>query len=240
MHSRQGRSGAQLCGVKMGGLDAHRGAGRTLLASGVVRIESVRDTAGAARSSRAAPGRWTAASMPWTRPTSPPTASCSRKTSNAPRPTAPPGDVERVVVSCYGQQRLTCDGAGEDVYGGSDLTLVRGDFEALRADAGLSQPLRHAIDQARRYHRGVIDCYPEFFASRMNYDVARNVLATGRSVDARGQRVLLGQHHPSPMRQPHGDAEALHNRWAAAPDQHGRAGVPNTNPTAFYSQVIEW
>jgi hypothetical protein len=31
--------------------------------------------AAAARSSRAAPGRWTAASMPWTRPTSPPTAS---------------------------------------------------------------------------------------------------------------------------------------------------------------------
>jgi hypothetical protein len=68
--------------------------------------------------------------------------------------------VERMVVSYYGQQRLTRDGAGEEVYGGSDLTLVRGDFEALLADAGLSPPLRHAIDQARRYHRAVVDCYP--------------------------------------------------------------------------------
>ncbi|ADU37187.1 DUF3182 family protein [Variovorax paradoxus] len=81
--------------------------------------------------------------------------------------------VARMVVSYYGQQRLARDNAGEEVYGGSDLTLVRGDFEALLATADLAPPLRHAIDQARRYHRAVIDCYPGFFASRTNYDVAQ-------------------------------------------------------------------
>ncbi|MDH6169887.1 hypothetical protein M2282_005057 [Variovorax boronicumulans] len=85
--------------------------------------------------------------------------------------------VERMLVSYYGQQRLTRDNAGEEVYGGSDLTLVRGDFEALLASSGLAPPLRQAIDQARRYHRAVIDCYPGFFASRTNYDVAQG---TGR------------------------------------------------------------
>lgn len=80
--------------------------------------------------------------------------------------------VERMVVSYYGQQRLTRDNTGEEVYGGSDLTLVRGDFEAL-AGTGLAPRLRRAIDQARRYHRAVVECYPGFFASRVNYDVAQ-------------------------------------------------------------------
>lgn len=81
--------------------------------------------------------------------------------------------VERMVVSYCGRQRLTRDNSGVEVYGGSDLTLVRGDFEALLAATHLAQPLRHAIDQARRYHRAVVDCYPGFFASRVNYDVAQ-------------------------------------------------------------------
>lgn len=83
--------------------------------------------------------------------------------------------VERTVVSYYGQQRLTRDCAGDEVYGGSDLTLMRGDFETLLAVDDLTPQLRHAIDQARRYHRAVIDCYPGFFASRVNYDVAQGV-----------------------------------------------------------------
>jgi hypothetical protein len=83
--------------------------------------------------------------------------------------------VDCTVVSYYGQQRLTRDCAGEEVYGGSDLTLVRGDFETLLGVDDLTPQLRQAIDQARRYHRAVVDCYPGFFASRVNYDVAQGV-----------------------------------------------------------------
>ncbi|SFP38374.1 DUF3182 family protein [Variovorax sp. 770b2] len=151
-----------------------RRAGRTLLASGVVRIKPVRATGGrgqvVARSARALDRCVDAMDE----------ADIAVHglvlEENLERPaTYSVGQVivERMVVSYYGQQRLTRDGAGEEVYGGSDLTLVRGDFEALLADAGLSPPLRHAIDQARRYHRAVVDCYPGFFASRMNYDVAQ-------------------------------------------------------------------
>ena len=86
--------------------------------------------------------------------------------------------VEQMLVSYYGRQRLTRDNAGEEVYGGSDLMLVRGDFEAL-AGTGLAPRLCHAIDQARRYHRAVIACYPGFFASRVNYDVAQGAGAGG-------------------------------------------------------------
>lgn len=82
--------------------------------------------------------------------------------------------VAQMLVSYYGRQRLTRDNVGEEVYGGSDLNVVRGGFEALLA-ADLAPRLRHAIEQARRYHGAVIDCYPDFFASRVNYDVAQGI-----------------------------------------------------------------
>jgi hypothetical protein len=86
--------------------------------------------------------------------------------------------VAGMTVSYCGVQRTTSDNAGEEVYGGSDLVMVRGDFDALIA--GIASPLlRRAIEQARRYHRAVIDCYPGFFASRVNYDVAQGVDGSG-------------------------------------------------------------
>ena len=86
--------------------------------------------------------------------------------------------VAGMIVSYCGVQRTTGDNAGEEVYGGSDLVMVRGDFDALIA--GVASPsLRRAIEQARRYHRAVIDCYPGFFASRVNYDVAQGVDGRG-------------------------------------------------------------
>ncbi|WP_432730331.1 DUF3182 family protein [Variovorax sp. W6] len=86
--------------------------------------------------------------------------------------------VAGMIVSYCGEQRTTSDNAGEEVYGGSDLMMVRGDFDTLIA--GVASPsLRRAIEQARRYHRAVIDCYPGFFASRVNYDVAQGVDGRG-------------------------------------------------------------
>jgi hypothetical protein len=87
--------------------------------------------------------------------------------------------LERRIVSYYGRQRLTRDNAGEMVYGGSDLMLVRGDFDELLATDGLTAPLRHAIEQARGYHGAVIHHYPGFFSSRVNYDVAQGTNSRG-------------------------------------------------------------
>lgn len=79
----------------------------------------------------------------------------------------------------FGLQRLTRKNVGRQVYGGTDLTVVRGDQAALLATATSAQA-RLAIDQARRYHAAVVACYPGFFASRSNYDVLVGVDAEGR------------------------------------------------------------
>jgi len=87
--------------------------------------------------------------------------------------------VEHLVASYCGEQRSTRDNAGQEVYGGSDLMLVRGDFDRLLAVVNPAPPLRRAIEQARHYHRAVSGCYPGFFASRVNYDVAQGMGSRG-------------------------------------------------------------
>ena len=77
-----------------------------------------------------------------------------------------------LTATYHGTQTLTRDRRGDAVYGGSDLWLVRGGFDALLA----TRPpfdVRLAIDQARLYHDAVVECFPGFFTSRLNYDVAR-------------------------------------------------------------------
>ncbi|KQT08116.1 DUF3182 family protein [Ramlibacter sp. Leaf400] len=79
--------------------------------------------------------------------------------------------VDDLVASYWGVQRLTRSNSGAEVFGGSDLTVVRGGFDALQ---GLrpAPELDRAIGQARRYDEAVHACYAGFFASRRNYDVA--------------------------------------------------------------------
>lgn len=88
--------------------------------------------------------------------------------------------VAGMVATYHGEQRLTLNNRGEEVFGGSDLTVVRGGFEALLAQP-LDEPVRQAIEQARRYDAAVRACYPGFFASRCNYDVVLGRDAQGRS-----------------------------------------------------------
>jgi hypothetical protein len=78
------------------------------------------------------------------------------------------------LLSYHGQQRLTRNHRGDEVYGGSSLHLVRGDFEAL-LHADLSDALRLAIEQALVYHRAALSTFDGLFASRCNYDVAQGV-----------------------------------------------------------------
>jgi hypothetical protein len=82
-------------------------------------------------------------------------------------------------ASYHGVQRTTRNNHGNVVYGGSDLTLVQGGFDALLAEPDLAPHVRLGIEQARRYHEAAIDCFPGFFASRINYDVAQGRSPTG-------------------------------------------------------------
>ena len=55
--------------------------------------------------------------------------------------------VAGIVATYYGYQRLTSNHKGAEVYGGSDLTVVRGDFQALLSQV-LPREVRIAVQQA--------------------------------------------------------------------------------------------
>lgn len=87
--------------------------------------------------------------------------------------------VADLTASYYGFQRLTRDNQGKEVFGGSDLTVVRGEFDALLA-LDPAPEIRRAVEQALRYDAAVKACFPAVFASRINYDVALGRDAAGR------------------------------------------------------------
>ena len=87
--------------------------------------------------------------------------------------------VDDLIATYCGVQRLTDDNAGRRVYGGSELRVARGDFDALLA-LHHTPNARRAIEQARRYDDAAFRCFDGLFASRRNYDVAHGVDAEGR------------------------------------------------------------
>lgn len=88
--------------------------------------------------------------------------------------------VAGLVASYWGTQRLTPDNGGEDVYGGSDLCVVRGGFDALLA-LELDPPVRKAVEQGRIFDDAASEHYPGLLASRRNYDIAQGIDAQGQS-----------------------------------------------------------
>jgi hypothetical protein len=87
--------------------------------------------------------------------------------------------VAELVATYCGTQHTTTNNDGVEVYGGSELRVVRGGFNALLA-LELPVEVRLAIAQARVYDDAADRCFPGFYASRRNYDVAQGVDATGR------------------------------------------------------------
>ncbi|MBV4486798.1 DUF3182 family protein [Pseudomonas sp. SWRI153] len=83
------------------------------------------------------------------------------------------------VLSYCGDQYLTRDGQGEEVYGGSNLLAVQGGYEQLLA-LDLPGDVRLAIEQAQVFDSAADEAYPRFFASRRNYDIAQGLDASGR------------------------------------------------------------
>jgi hypothetical protein len=84
-----------------------------------------------------------------------------------------------LVASYCGTQSLTRNTAGQLVYGGSQLFVVRGDFDALLARER-TPAARCAIAKARCYDDAAAACFDGFLASRRNYDVAEGTDAQGR------------------------------------------------------------
>ncbi|MGE7992735.1 DUF3182 family protein [Pseudomonas sp. NPDC089554] len=86
--------------------------------------------------------------------------------------------VAGLTCSYHGTQQLTHDHQGNEVYGGSDLVVVRGDYQAL-LQLPLEDHLRLAINQAMIYEQAAERHLPGFIASRRNYDIARGLNARG-------------------------------------------------------------
>lgn len=81
-------------------------------------------------------------------------------------------------ISYWGTQNLTTDHQGREVYGGSDLTVVRGGFAAL-AKLDLPDNLAHAIRCAAIFDAAAHAAYPDIILTRRNYDVIEGTGAAG-------------------------------------------------------------
>jgi hypothetical protein len=81
-------------------------------------------------------------------------------------------EIEDLRASYIGRQRLTPNNQGDQVYGGSTLTIVRGGFDELLQIAATPQ-IRTAVMQARAYHDAAMQSFSGLYASRCNYDIAQ-------------------------------------------------------------------
>ncbi|MEP7206796.1 MAG: DUF3182 family protein [Casimicrobiaceae bacterium] len=87
-------------------------------------------------------------------------------------------EVAGIKASYCGTQCLTTNNRGVQVYGGSTLLIVRGDFDILLAQP-LAADARRAIDLARVFDAAALRHFTGMFASRRNYDVAIGVDCRG-------------------------------------------------------------
>jgi hypothetical protein len=87
--------------------------------------------------------------------------------------------LDDMTLTYHGDQWLTRDNGGRLVYGGSELTCVRGGWEALEA-LDLPDSVRTSIRQARAYDAATAAEYG-VVASRRNYDVGQGLDAQGKA-----------------------------------------------------------
>ena len=81
-------------------------------------------------------------------------------------------------ASYCGTQSTTTDNAGATAFGGSDIVVVRGGFDAL-AELPLEAGAHTAIEQARVFDTATA-MFSGLFASRRNYDAVRGRDTAGR------------------------------------------------------------
>ncbi|GAB6406786.1 DUF3182 family protein [Pseudomonas sp. MHK4] len=83
------------------------------------------------------------------------------------------------VLSYCGDQYLTKDAHGEEVYGGSNLLVVQGGYDDLLT-LDLPDGVQLAIRQAQVFDDAADEAYPAFYASRRNYDIAQGIASDGQ------------------------------------------------------------
>ena len=79
--------------------------------------------------------------------------------------------VGELLATYYGTQSLTKDNRATEVYGGSTLIVARGDYDAL-LKLDIPPNVESIISKARAYEAAVSAVFPDWMASRRNYDVA--------------------------------------------------------------------
>ena len=87
--------------------------------------------------------------------------------------------VGELLATYYGRQSLTKDNTGADVYGGSSLIVARGEYDAW-FDLEIAPNVRAVISNAQVYEAAVAKAFPQWIASRRNYDVAEVTDDRGR------------------------------------------------------------
>ena len=87
--------------------------------------------------------------------------------------------VGELLATYYGIQSLTKDNSAADVYGGSALIVARDDYDAL-LKLDIAPNVQRVIGKARAYEAAVSEAFPEWMASRRNYDVAEVTDSEGR------------------------------------------------------------
>jgi len=81
-------------------------------------------------------------------------------------------------ISYWGSQNLTTDHQGRNVYGGSDLYVVRGGLDLLAAEP-LPPAIGRAVACAATFDRAAHLAYPGLLLTRRNYDVIEGIDAAG-------------------------------------------------------------
>ncbi len=147
-------------------------AGKRLLEQGAIRLKPVHATAGRGQKVIRSMTELTDA-LAAIDPTEMPDAGLVLEENLTNVSTSSVGQVRvaDLTATYYGSQRLTSDNTGDEVYGGSDLVVVRGDFDAL-TQVPLPESIRIAVEQARAYDAAT-SVFSGMFASRRNYDVAQ-------------------------------------------------------------------
>jgi hypothetical protein len=147
--------------------------------------------------------------------------------------------VADLVATYCGTQRLTTNNRGAEVYGGSDLFVVRGDFDVLLGFP-LADPVKLAIAQARAYDAAAYACFAGFFASRRNYDMVQGIGGGGRQRSgvleqswriggASGAEIgALGAFHADP---------GLDAVRAASVEVYGESPPPPTDAVVYFRGV---
>ena len=145
-------------------------------------------------------------------------------------------DCAGMTIAYYGTQSVTRDGAGRETYGGSQLFVIRGTLDAL-LERELPPPQREAVLKARHYDRCVAEAYPDFYASRRNYDVIDGAAQDGtRMCGVLEQSWRIGGATPAELaavdafqREP-----ALQAVVAATVERYGDAALP-VGAEAYYA-----